>query len=122
MYIHFETNQYSVPMSKKNKSGSAFVYSTDPHFQLNEDGEELVTLPPQEQQLRVILETKHRAGKTATIVLGFVGKQEDLEELGKKLRNHCGTGGSAKEGEIILQGDQREKTSGWLRKNNYRVK
>ena len=90
-------------MSKKNKSGSAFVYSTDPHFQLNEEEEELVTLSPAEQRLKVMLETKHRAGKTVTVVLGFIGKQDDMEELGKKLRNHCGTGGSAKEGEIILQ-------------------
>ena len=110
-------------MSKKNKSGSAFVYSTDPHFQLNEEGgEELVTLSPAEQRLQVMLETKHRAGKTVTVVLGFIGKQDDMEELGKKLRNHCGTGGSAKEGEIILQGDQREKAVAWLRKNHYGLK
>lgn len=109
-------------MSKKNKSGSAFVYSTDPNFQLNEEGEELVTLSPSEQRLKVILETKHRAGKTVTVVLGFIGKNDDLEALGKNLRNHCGTGGSAKDGEIILQGDQREKAANWLRKNNYGVK
>lgn len=109
-------------MSKKNKSGSALVYSTDPNFQLNEEGEELVTLPPKEQHLKVKLETKHRAGKTVTVVLGFIGKNDDLEELGKKLRNHCGTGGSAKDGEIILQGDQREKATTWLRKNNYGLK
>lgn len=109
-------------MSKKNKSGSAFVYSTDPNFQLNEAGEELVTLIPSEQRLKVMLETKHRAGKTVTVVLGFIGKNDDLEELGKKLRNHCGTGGSAKDGEIILQGDQREKALSWLRKNNYGIK
>jgi translation initiation factor 1 len=109
-------------MSKKNKSGSTFVYSTDPIFQLNEEGEELVTLIPTEQRLKVLLETKHRAGKTVTVVLGFIGKNDDLEELGKKLRNHCGTGGSAKDGEIILQGDQREKAASWLRKNNYGIK
>ncbi|MEY3348229.1 MAG: translation initiation factor [Bacteroidota bacterium] len=109
-------------MSKKNKSGSAFVYSTDPHFQMNEEGEEVVTLSPSEQRLRVILETKHRAGKTVTVVLGYIGKEMDLEELGKKLKNHCGTGGSAKDGEIILQGDQREKATQWLRKNNFGVK
>jgi translation initiation factor 1 len=109
-------------MSKKNKSGSAFVYSTDPNFQLNEEGEELVTLSPAEQRLKVMLETKHRAGKTVTVVLGFIGKNDDLEALGKNLRNHCGTGGSAKDGEIILQGDQREKAANWLRKNNYGVK
>lgn len=109
-------------MSKKNKSGSAFVYSTDPHFQMNEEGEEFVTLSPSEQRLKVILETKHRAGKTVTVVLGYIGKEMDLEELGKKLKNHCGTGGSAKDGEIILQGDQRDKATQWLRKNNFGVK
>jgi translation initiation factor 1 len=109
-------------MSKKNKTGSAFVYSTDPNFQMNEGGEELVTRSSSEQRLRVLLETKHRAGKTVTIVYGFVGKEPDLEELGKKLKNHCGTGGSAKDGEIILQGDQREKALQFLRKNNFGVK
>jgi translation initiation factor 1 len=109
-------------MSKKNKSGSAFVYSTEPHFQMNEEGEEVVTLSPSEQRLKVILETKHRAGKTVTVVLGYIGKEMDLEELGKKLKNHCGTGGSAKDGEIILQGDQRDKATQWLRKNNFGVK
>ena len=109
-------------MSKKIKSGSAFVYSTDPHFQMNEEGEEVVTLSPSEQRLKVILETKHRAGKTVTVVSGYIGKEMDLEELGKKLKNHCGTGGSAKDGEIILQGDQRDKATQWLRKNNFGVK
>lgn len=89
---------------------------------MNEEGEEIVTLQPNEQVLKVCLETKHRAGKTVTLVLGFIGKNEDLEVLGKKLRNTCGAGGSAKDGEIILQGDQREKAAAWLKKNNYQVK
>ena len=107
---------------KKNKSDAAFVYSTDPNFSMNENGEEVVTLLPQEQRIRVSLETKHRAGKTVTLVLGFIGKNDDLEALGKHLRNACGTGGTSKEGEIILQGDQREKAIAWLKKNSYQVK
>lgn len=109
-------------MSKQKGSSNGFVYSTDPNFQLNEEGEKLETLPPEEQLLRVTLETKHRAGKTVTLVLGFVGKEEDMQELGKKLKNSCGTGGAVKDGEIILQGDHREKVKAWLLKNRYKVK
>lgn len=108
-------------MSKKNKSDKhGFVYSTDPNFRFDsEDEAAQETLPPQQQKLRVKLETKHRGGKTVTLVHGFVGKEEDLEELGKKLKNYCGTGGSAKDGEIIVQGDQRDKVLQWLQKNGY---
>ncbi len=108
-------------MSKKNKSDKhGFVYSTDPDYQFdNESQEQQETLPPQQQKLKVRLETKHRGGKTVTLIEGFVGKEEDLEFLGKSLKNFCGTGGSAKEGEIIIQGDQREKVLQWLQKNGY---
>jgi len=70
--------------------------------------------------LKVRLETKHRGGKAVTLVEGFVGKNDDLEDLGKKLKNFCGTGGSAKDGEIIVQGHQREKVLLWLLKNGYK--
>jgi translation initiation factor 1 len=70
-------------------------------------------------KLRVRLETKHRGGKAVTLVLGFEGKEEDLEELGKKLKNFCGTGGSVKDNEVIIQGDQRDKVLQWLTKNGY---
>ncbi|MDQ3845667.1 MAG: translation initiation factor [Bacteroidota bacterium] len=108
-------------MSKKNKSDNrGFVYSTDPDFRFEEENqEEQETLSPQQQRLKVRLETKHRGGKTVTLVDGFVGKSEDLELLGKNLKNFCGTGGSVKEGEIIIQGDQREKVLQWLQKNGY---
>jgi translation initiation factor 1 len=74
------------------------------------------------QPLRLRLETKHRAGKAVTVVTGFVGRDEDLQALGKQLKTYCGTGGSAKDGEIIIQGDQREKVRGWLLKQGYAAK
>ena len=110
-------------MSKKHKADSSgLVYSTDPNFQIRKEENNTETLPPAKQKLRIRLETKHRAGKAVTIVDGFYGKDEDLQELGKKLKTHCGTGGSAKEAEIIIQGDQREKVKQWLVKNGYGVK
>lgn len=108
-------------MSKKNKPDTrGFVYSTDPNFSFEEDPSAAETLIPAHQKLKVRLDTKHRAGKAVTLVEGFVGKEEDLEELGKKLKSFCGTGGSAKDGEIIVQGDQREKVIQWLLKNGYK--
>ena len=108
-------------MSKKNKpDNKGFVYSTDPNFSFeHQDNEPQETLPAAEQKLRVQLETKHRAGKTVTVVFGFTGTDEDLQDLAKKLKNFCGTGGSAKDGEIIIQGDQRDKIMQWLQKNGY---
>lgn len=108
---------------KKNKDQhSSFVYSTDPNFKMEEEDALQETLPPAQQVLRIQLETKHRAGKTVTVVLGFIGIEDDLAQLGKALKNHCGTGGSAKDGEIILQGDHREKVRQWLQKNGYKTK
>lgn len=109
-------------MSKKKNSGSPFVYSTDPAFVTGEEADIVETLPPQQQLLRVTLETKHRAGKTVTLVTGFVGSTADMESLGKQLKSYCGSGGSAKDGEIIVQGDHREKVKLWLQKNLYKVK
>jgi translation initiation factor 1 len=106
-------------MSKKKSGSSPWVYSTDPQFKMEEDPLPSEILAPSQQCLRVTLETKHRAGKTVTLVAGFVGGGEALTELGKQLKNHCGTGGSAKDGEIILQGDHREKVRSWLLKNQY---
>jgi len=107
-------------MSKKNKPDArGFVFSTDPNFSFEENNEQAETLLPKQQQLRIRLETKHRAGKAVTLVSGFSGTAEDLEALGKQLKNHCGTGGAAKDGEIIVQGDQRDKVLQWLLKNGY---
>jgi translation initiation factor 1 len=109
-------------MSKKNKSDKlGFVYSTDPDFRFQHDEEKVTeTALPQQQKLRVRLDTKQRGGKAVTLVEGFSGTEEDLQDLGKKLKNFCGTGGSAKDNEIIVQGDQRDKVLQWLLKNGYK--
>jgi translation initiation factor 1 len=108
-------------MAKKKTDKHGFVYSTDPNFRFEEEASEnQETLPAADQKLRVRLETKHRGGKAVTLVTGFVGTVDDLELLGKNLKNFCGTGGSVKDGEAIIQGDQREKVMQWLLKNGYR--
>jgi len=107
-------------MNKKNKSDSrGFVYSTDPGFSFESESSSQETLPASKQKLKIRLDSKHRAGKAVTLIEGFVGKNEDLELLGKKLKTFCGTGGSAKDGEIIVQGDQRDKVLQWFLKNGY---
>lgn len=99
---------------------SRIVYSTDPNFKPDDEySTEQETLAPGKQKLQVRVDRKHRGGKTVTLVEGFTGRAVDLEELGKKLKNHCGTGGSAKDGVIIIQGDHREKIMAWLKKNGY---
>jgi translation initiation factor 1 len=109
-------------MSKKNKPDTkGFVYSTDPNFRFEPEQDDSNTLPPAQQRLKVRLDTKHRAGKAVTLIEGFIGKPEDLEDLGKKLKTVCGSGGSAKDGEIIVQGDHREKVTQWLHKNGYKL-
>ena len=107
-------------MSKKNKvDNRGFVYSTDPNFRFENEQPAEQTLPAAQQKLRIRLDTKQRAGKAVTLVSGFLGTEEDLQELGKKLKSFCGTGGSAKDGEIIVQGDQRDKVLQWLLKNGF---
>ena len=109
-------------MSKKKiNSFGGLVYSTDPDFKLpDESSDELETIEPAQQKLRIRLDTKHRAGKAVTLVEGFTGTVNDIEDLGKKLKSFCGTGGSVKEGDIIVQGDNREKILQWLLKNGYK--
>jgi translation initiation factor 1 len=108
-------------MNKKNKPDNrGFVFSTDPNFRFEaEEQQNQETLPAKQQKLKVRLDTKHRAGKAVTLIQGFIGTEADVEILGKKLKNYCGTGGSVKDGEIIIQGDQREKVVQWLVKNEY---
>lgn len=108
-------------MAKKNKPDvRGFVYSTDPGFQFEQEPDITDTLPAAQQKLKIKLDTRHRAGKAVTLVEGFSGKDEDLQELGKKLKAYCGTGGSAKDNEIIVQGDQRDKVLQWLLNNGYK--
>jgi translation initiation factor 1 len=109
-------------MSKKNYSNhlSPLVYSTDPNYLPPSEQKEMGTLSVEAQPLKVILETKQRAGKTVTIVLGFIGNEEAMNTLGKALKNHCGTGGSVKEGEIIIQGDHRQKIFQYLKSKGYK--
>lgn len=110
-------------MSKKKiQSLSGLVYSTDPNFKLPEEKqEEQETLEPAQQKLKIRLDTKHRAGKAVTLLEGFVGSTTDLDDLGKKLKSFCGTGGAVKDGEIIVQGDNREKILQWLTKHGYKL-
>ena len=106
---------------KQNRTG--VVYSTNPDFayQNNEPGE-ATTLPPQQQQLRVQLDKKQRGGKQVTLVTGFVGTDGDLQALGKLLKTKCGVGGSAKDGEVVVQGDFRDKVLEVLLKEGYKAK
>ena len=104
----------------KNKIGAmGIVYSTDPAFKLEAKEQHVNTLAPAQQKLRVKLETKQRAGKAVTLIEGFAGIAADADALGKNLKSFCGTGGSVKEGEILVQGDNREKILGWLIKKGY---
>lgn len=107
-------------MSKKNKNQSGLVYSTDPDFQFSrEEEEEVVLLPPNQQQLRISLDRKQRGGKEVTLVTGFTGPKEDLERLGKLLKTRCGVGGAVKDGEILIQGDHRERVMQLLKQEGY---
>lgn len=111
--------------SKKSKSLSdlgGLVFSTNPNALSSQEEEPEPTPEPAKQDLRVWLEKNHRGGKVATVIKGFVGTEADLEELGKKLKTKCGTGGSAKEGEIIIQGDQRDKIVAFLTQWGYKSK
>lgn len=93
----------------------ALVYSTDPNFRpASEEKPAVETLPPARQKLTVYLDRRNRGGKQVTLVKGFVGSDEDLAVLARTLKNKCGTGGSAKDGEIIIQGDCREKVTNLL--------
>ncbi len=107
-------------MSKKKKF---IVYSTNPDFQFNSDEDEATeTLSPSEQLLYVSIDRKQRGGKEVTLVEGFVGSDDDLKDLAKLLKSKCGVGGSAKDGEIIVQGNFKDKVHDLLVAEGYKVK
>ena len=96
------------------------VYSTNPNFQYESDGEEeMETLPKNQQKLRVSMEKKGRGGKTVTLIRGFIGTEDDLKELGKLLKSKCGVGGSVKDGEAIIQGDFKQRIIDLLKAEGY---
>lgn len=112
-------------MAKNNdwKKRDGVVYSTTPDFQFTyHQNEESATLPPKQQNLKVLLDKSMRAGKQVTLVRGFVGTGSDLEQLGKLLKAKCGVGGSVKNGEVVIQGDHRDKIVLILEKEGYKAK
>ena len=110
-------------MAKDWKERLGVVFSTNPDFDYEHEEEETQeTLAPSEQQLKVLLDRKKRKGKTVTLVEGFVGSEEDLKELGKLLKSKCGVGGSVKDGEILIQGDFKNRIVEILKNEGYRAK
>lgn len=110
--IHMKNNDW--------KDRLNVVYSTNPDYQYESIGEEEAeTLPKNQQKLRVSMEKKGRGGKTVTLIRGFIGTEDDLKELGKLLKTKCGVGGSAKDGEIIIQGDFKQRIIDLLKAEGY---
>lgn len=107
-------------MAKQNPIRSGIIYSTDPGYNYNDQKSiNSKVLDPSMQKLKIRLETKNRGGKCVTIVEGWEGTEADKEQVTKNLKTYCGTGGSYKDGLIIIQGDNRDKVLMWLHKNGF---
>ena len=105
------------------KKRLGMVYSTNPDFEYEKENEpEEETLPAQQQNLKVSIDRKKRKGKSVTLITGFVGSEDDLKDLGKMLKTKCGVGGTVKDGEILIQGEFRERVMELLKAEGYKVK
>ncbi len=110
-------------MTKDWKDRLGVIYSTNPDFSFQkEENERPATLPPEKQNLKVQLDKKQRKGKTVTLITGFAGRDEDLQSLAKILKTRCGAGGTAKDGEILIQGDFCSKVMDILKSSGYKAK
>ena len=115
-----ETNDNKEKTEIDRKKRIGVVYSTNPDYEYSDDSqEEADTLPKNQQKLRLNMERAGRGGKTVTLVKGFVGSEEDITALSKLLKQKCGVGGSVKDGEIIIQGDHRQRLIEILKKEGY---
>jgi len=108
-------------MAKKGKNKKGIMYSTNPDFEYEYENTEMENIPASEQNLNICID-KHRAGKIAVIIKGFVGTTEDLKALGKMLKTKCGVGGSVKNGEILIQGNVRDKVMEILEEEGFNYK
>lgn len=106
--------------NKKNKDG--IVYSTSSNFKYSVQPAQGANIPPDQQNLKVVLDKKNRGGKSVTLVTNFIGKEADLEKLGKELKSKCGVGGAVKDGEILIQGDHRERVVKLLTGMGFKVR